>query len=248
MFESLFGAFSGRGGSARAGMTNQPGDDLEVPVSLPFLDAAKGTVRTLNITPIVDCTTCSGSGLKEGVTKSTCRTCGGSGTRTFAIQSGFQMASTCNACGGQGTIVPDGGACGPCRGQGKVRDSKSVEVRIPPGVDDGMRIRIPGKGDAPVMGSGRPGDLYVRINVLPSKTFKRQGSNLYQEVSVPFYTAILGGRARVQTLDREVEVKVPNGTQPGEEMVLRGRGVKKVNVRGDEHGDLIIRFGVTMPR
>jgi len=184
--------------------------------------------------------------MKEGMKKTTCGSCGGTGTRTFTIQSGFQMASTCASCGGSGSVAPPGSNCGTCAGVGKVRERRSVEVKIPPGVDDGMKIRIDGKGDAPLGGKGRTGDLFVRVNVIPSKTFTRQGSNIYQNVSVPFYTAILGGKAPVKTLDRDVEVRVPGGTQPGEEMVLRGKGVKKLYK--DEHGDLVVRFNVSMPR
>ena len=160
------------------------------------------------------------------------------------------MASTCATCGGSGSVAPPGSNCGTCAGVGKVRERRTIEVKVPPGVDDGMRIRLDGKGDAPLNGAGRsggtPGDLFVRINVQPSKVFTRQGSNLYQTVSVPFYTAILGGRAPVKTLDRDVEVRVPQGTQPGEEMVMRGRGVKKLY--RDDYGDLVVKFNVTMPR
>ncbi|KPV77032.1 uncharacterized protein RHOBADRAFT_51996 [Rhodotorula graminis WP1] len=247
IFESLFGAF-GRGGSAGGPRQTVPvGDDIEVSISVPFLDAAKGASRTIAISPVVDCHTCHGSGLREGMHKAQCGSCGGSGTRTFTIQSGFQMASTCSACGGSGSVAPPGSNCGTCAGVGKVRERRTVEVKIPPGVDDGMKIRLDGKGDAPLTAggstsakAGRNGDLFVRINVQPSKVFSRQGSNLYQNVHVPFYTAILGGRAPVKTLDRDVEVRVPQGTQPGEEMVLRGRGVKKLYK--DDHGDLVRRI------
>ncbi|BGP45313.1 mdj1 protein precursor [Rhodotorula kratochvilovae] len=245
IFESLFGAF-GRGGAAGPRQTTPIGDDIEVSIAVPFIDAAKGATRTIAVSPVVDCHTCHGSGMKEGMKKTSCASCGGSGTRTFTIQSGFQMASTCAACGGSGSVAPPGSNCGTCAGVGKVRERRTVEVKIPPGVDDGMKIRLDGKGDAPLGGKGRNGDLFVRINVQPSKVFSRQGSNLYQNVSVPFYTAILGGRAPVKTLDRDVEVRVPQGTQPGEEMVLRGRGVKKLYK--DDHGDLVVRFNVTMPR
>ncbi|BGO88817.1 mdj1 protein precursor [Rhodotorula toruloides] len=245
IFESLFGAF-GRGGAAGPRQTQPVGDDIDVSISVPFIQAAKGTSKTIQTSPVVDCHTCHGSGLREGMKKTTCGSCGGTGTRTFTIQSGFQMASTCAACGGSGSVAPPGSNCGTCAGVGKVRERRSVEVKIPPGVDDGMRIRLDGKGDAPIGGKGRNGDLFVRINVQPSKVFTRQGSNLYETVSVPFYTAILGGRAPVKTLDRDVEVKVPQGTQPGEEMVLRGRGVKKLYK--EEYGDLIVRFNVSMPR
>ena len=246
IFESLFGAFGGRGGQARQGQSQPVGEDIEVSISLPFVDAAKGTTRTVSVSPVVDCHTCHGGGLKDGAKKAPCRVCNGTGTRTFTIQSGFQMASTCNACGGAGEVAPEGSACGSCAGVGKVRERTTVEVKVPPGVDNGMKIRLDGKGDAPIGGKGRVGDLYVRVNVLPSKIFTRQGSNLYQDVPVPFYTAILGGRARVATLDKDVEVKVPNGTQPGEEMVLRGRGVKKLYK--EEYGDLVVKFNLTMPR
>lgn len=246
IFESLFGAFGGRGGSAGPRQTTPVGDDIEISLSIPFIDAAKGAARTVAISPVVDCHTCKGDGMKEGMKKTTCASCGGSGTRTFTIQSGFQMASTCAACGGSGSVAPPGSNCGTCAGVGKVRERRTVEVKIPPGVDDGMKIRIDGKGDAPLGGKGRTGDLFVRVNVIPSKVFTRQGSNIYQNVSVPFYTAILGGKAPVKTLDRDVEIRVPGGTQPGEEMVLRGKGVKKLYK--DEHGDLIVRFNVSMPR
>ncbi|GAA6029968.1 hypothetical protein JCM8097_009193 [Rhodosporidiobolus ruineniae] len=250
IFDSLFGAF-GRGGAAGPRQTVPVGDDIEVSVSVPFIDAAKGATRTVPISPVVDCHTCHGSGMKEGMKKTQCSSCGGTGTRTFTIQNGFQMASTCASCGGSGSVAPPGSNCGTCAGVGKVRERRTVEVKIPPGVDDGMRIRLDGKGDAPIGAApagikGRNGDLFVRVNVQPSKVFTRQGSNLYESVSVPFYTAILGGRAPVKTLDRDVEIKVPQGTQPGEEMVLRGRGVKKLYK--DEYGDLVVKFNVTMPR
>ncbi|GAA5887171.1 hypothetical protein JCM16303_002213 [Sporobolomyces ruberrimus] len=245
IFESLFGAF-GRGGTAGPRQQAPIGDDIEINLSIPFIDAAKGASRTVAISPVVDCHTCKGDGMKEGMKKTTCASCGGSGTRTFTIQSGFQMASTCASCGGSGSVAPPGSNCGTCAGVGKVRERRTVEVKIPPGVDDGMKIRIDGKGDAPLGGKGRTGDLFVRVNVVPSKVFTRQGSNIYQNVSVPFYTAILGGKAPVKTLDRDVEIRVPGGTQPGEEMVLRGKGVKKLYK--DEHGDLIVRFNVNMPR
>lgn len=127
-----------------------------------------------------------------------------------------------------------------------MRERKFEEVDVPAGVDQGMRIRINGKGDVPIQGKGRTGDLYIRINVQPSKIFRRQGSDLFEDVSIPFYTAILGGAARVATLDEDVQIKVLRGTQPGEEMVLKNRGVKKLNKT--ENGDLFVRFNVSIPR
>ncbi|TFY65273.1 hypothetical protein EVG20_g5657 [Dentipellis fragilis] len=233
LFEQLFGAFSGEG-------------DIEATVGVSFMDAAKGAKRTVNIHPVANCNTCSGSGLKAGAKRSTCPSCGGSGTRTFVIDNGFQMASTCPTCSGTGTAIPHGSQCGDCAGVGKVRTRKSVQVDIPAGVEDGMTIRIPNAGNAPVTGKGPAGDLLVRVNVAASKVFRRQGANLYHEARIPVHTALLGGRVRVPTLDGEVDVRVPGGTQQGEEMVLKGRGV--ASVMGRDKGDLFVTFFVQLPR
>ncbi|KAJ3718351.1 hypothetical protein C8R42DRAFT_585952 [Lentinula raphanica] len=242
LFEQLFSQF-GAGGRRRG---PQRGADLETYISISFLEACKGTTRKVTITPVTNCDTCSGSGLKAGAKRTTCTTCGGSGTRTFVIDSGFQMSSTCNACDGVGSTVPRSGQCGSCGGVGKVRTRKTVDVSIPPGVEDGMVIRIPNSGDAPISGTGLAGDLLVRLNVASSKQFQRQGSNLYHSVKIPLHTALLGGRVRVPTLDGDVDVRVPSGTQPGEEMKLRGRGVPRVD-RNDT-GDLFVTFSVVLPR
>lgn len=185
--------------------------------------------------------------MKKGAKKSTCGVCNGTGTRTFVIQSGFQMASTCPACGGAGTTVAPRDSCGDCDGLGRVKGRKTVDLKIPAGVDDGFKLRLDGAGDVPLSGSGSPGALYVRISVGPSRIWRRQGTNLYYPASIPFHTAVLGGKVRVPTLDGEVEIRVPSGTQVGEEMLLRGRGVPHLNRRG-EKGDLMVQFQVNMPR
>ncbi|THV06081.1 hypothetical protein K435DRAFT_744390 [Dendrothele bispora CBS 962.96] len=243
LFEQLFsGAFGGAGRSRAPSR----GADIDTTVTLSFLEACKGATRKVNISPVKDCNTCSGSGLKPGAKRTSCTTCGGTGTRTFVIDSGFQMASTCNTCDGVGSTIPRSGQCSTCGGVGKVRTRKTVDVSIPPGVEDGMTIRVPNEGDAPISGKGGAGDLLVRINVTRSKVFSRQGSNLYHEVKIPMHTALLGGRVRVPTLDGDVDVRVPNGTQPGEEMVLKGHGVPRVY--GGEKGDLFVTFSVVLPR
>ncbi|KAI0067749.1 DnaJ protein [Artomyces pyxidatus] len=247
LFEQIFGAFGGRGRSRGSPYPqNVPGADVEASVGVSFLDAAKGTSRTIHVTPVADCGTCTGSGLKAGAQRSTCPTCNGTGTRTFVIDSGFQMASTCPTCSGVGTVIPRGGQCGDCGGVGKVRKRKSVKVDIPAGIEDGMTIRVPNAGDAPMTGKGQTGDLLVRVNVASSKTFKRQGANLYHEARIPLHTALLGGRVRVPTLDGEVDVRIPGGTQQGEEMVLKSRGIPPVF--GGEKGDLFVTFAVQLPR
>ncbi|KAI0932556.1 hypothetical protein AcV7_000374 [Taiwanofungus camphoratus] len=248
LFEQLFGtAFgSGRGGTRGPSAEHMQGDSLQATIGVTFMEACKGTTRSINITPIVSCSTCSGTGLKAGAKRATCTECGGSGTRTFVIDSGFQMASTCPACHGVGSTVPRGSQCGECGGVGQVRIRKSVKVDVPAGVEDGMTIRIPNAGDAPLSGKGRSGDLLVRVNVAPSKVFQRQGANLHHEARIPLHIALLGGRVRVPTLDGDVDVRVPGGTQQGEEMVLKGRGVP--SVFGNDKGDLFVRFAVQLPR
>ncbi|CCM01632.1 uncharacterized protein FIBRA_03693 [Fibroporia radiculosa] len=242
LFNELFGAFGGR----RPRAEDIRGSNLEATIGVTFMEACKGTTHTVNVTPVVNCSTCSGTGLKTGAKRSTCTTCGGTGTRTFVIDSGFQMASTCGTCHGAGTTVPRGSQCGECQGMGQVRIRKSVKVDIPAGVEDGMTIRVPNAGDAPVSGKGRAGDLLVRVNVAASKQFRRQGANLHHEARIPLHTALLGGRVRVPTLDGDVDVRVPGGTQHGEEMVLKGRGAP--SVYGATTGDLFVAFMVQLPR
>lgn len=250
IFEGLFGAFGG-GGRTRGGQAGfageARGEDLDTSVTISFEEACRGTTRSVTIAPVERCSTCTGNGMKHGAKKRTCGVCNGTGTRTFVIQNGFQMASTCPACGGAGQSVAQGDECGTCEGVGRVRSRKTVEVKIPPGVDDGAKIRMDGAGDVPLQGSGPPGSLYVRIGVRPSKTWRRQGTNLYYPATVPFHTAILGGKVRVPTLDGDVDVRVPAGTQVGDEMLLRGRGVTSLLRRGDK-GDLLVQFEVTIPR
>ena len=130
LFETLFGAFGGAGPSARQ---NMRGSDLEASIGISFMEAAKGTSRTVNISPIVNCSPCSGTGLKKGAKRSTCTSCGGSGQRTFVLDTGFQMASTCPSCQGTGSTIPRGSQCGDCGGVGQVRTKKSVKVDIPAG-------------------------------------------------------------------------------------------------------------------
>lgn len=250
IFEGLFGAFGGGGGprASRAGFAGESrGEDLETTLNITFEEACRGTQKSVTIAPVERCSTCEGGGMKKGAKKRTCQVCNGTGTRTFVIQSGFQMASTCPACGGAGQSVAAGDECGTCEGVGRIRTRKTVDVKIPPGVDDGAKIRMDGQGDVPLQGPGPAGSLYVRIGVRPSKIWRRQGSNLYFPATVPFYTAILGGKVRVPTLDGEVDVRVPAGTQVGDEMLLRGRGVPSLMRRGDK-GDLLVQFEVTIPR
>jgi molecular chaperone DnaJ len=159
------------------------------------------------------------------------------------------MASTCQACGGAGSTIPRSARCGECDGVGRVKERKVVDVQIPEGVEDGMRVKLPGSGDAPLSANGPPGDLYVRVSVKPSTVFRRQGTTLYHDAKVPLHTALLGGRVRIPTLEGDVEVRVREGTQNGEEAVLKGRGIKSVyGHRGGERGDLVVGWKIQIPR
>lgn len=259
LFEQLFGgAFGGAGqnpfggggssfGGAGPRARHVRGDDLETTVTLSFTDACAGTKRKVTITPVVDCKPCSGSGLKPGEKKATCSTCRGTGQQAFQVQ-GMFMSSTCPTCHGTGTLIPRSSRCGECDGIGRVKEKREVEVDIPAGIEDGMKIKMPNEGDAPITGAGPSGDLYVRINVRPSPVFRRQGTNIYHDAKVPLQTALLGGRVRIPTLEGEVDVRVREGTQNGEEAVLKGRGVKSLYGRKSERGDLVVSWKIQIPR
>ncbi|KZT06338.1 uncharacterized protein LAESUDRAFT_679917 [Laetiporus sulphureus 93-53] len=248
LFEQIFGAFAGGAGRTRASgfAENMQGSDLEATVGVSFMDACTGTTRNIIVDAIVNCSKCGGTGLKAGAKRQTCTSCGGAGTTSYVLDNGFHMATTCPSCHGAGSTVPRGSQCVECAGHGRVRKKKQVKVDIPAGVEDGMTIRIPGAGDAPVSGAGRLGDLLVRVNVATSKEFRRQGANLHYEARIPLHIALLGGKVRVPALDGDVDVRVPRGTQHGEQMVLKGGGVS--SVFGGGKGDLFVTFSVQLPR
>lgn len=260
-FEDLFGAFTGQGRRGR-GSRQSPshedvlvGQDIEVQANISFMDAAKGTSKDIYITPKVKCGTCFGGGLKNGMSRSSCKRCGGSGTRVHFVQQGFQMASTCDACGGAGVVVPRGAECGTCNGSGTIRERKAVKVEIPGGVEDGMRLRVSGEGDAPPTGTaGNPdarstrGDLYVFIRVAQDSKFSRSGADVLYTASIPLTTAALGGEIKVPTLEGEVKIKVATGTGTGDSLTLGGMGMPKIGDRRRATGDLRIEFKVTMSK
>lgn len=262
-FEDLFGAFAG--GGKRGGRKSRTsfdensvyvGENIEVQANISFMDAAKGCTKEIFITPLVQCGTCKGNGLKKGANRERCRKCDGSGQRVQFIQPGFQMAVTCDACGGAGVTAPPGSSCGTCKGEGATRQRRSVRVDIPGGVEDGMRLRVSQEGDYPLTGKvehngtvmGEKGDLYVFIRVAPDSKFSRQGSDILYTASIPLTTAILGGEIAVPTLDGNVKVKVPTGTGTGETITLGGMGMSKINSRRGAKGDLKVEFKVSMPK
>ena len=246
-------ARGGRGGRSPFEQEIIIGDNIEVEAHISFMEAAKGGTKDIYIRPLVECGTCSGSGLKKGAKRSECKSCGGTGTRV-TVMGGFQMATTCSACGGSGVSIPRGSSCGTCGGDGAVRESKKVTVDIPGGIEDGMTLRINGGGDAPQTGraagaaGGTKGDLYVLVRVASDPKFKRTGSDILYTASIPLTTAVLGGEIKVPTLDGEVAVKVPTGSGTGDKVTLSGKGMKKLGGRRNATGDLRVEFKVQMPK
>ncbi|KAJ1731804.1 mdj1 protein precursor [Coemansia biformis] len=246
------GAFAGGGrgrgpGRSGGGGFMSVGEDMEAQVTVSFMEAVKGTQSTVVITPIVKCEPCGGQGAKKGARRETCKTCRGTGQAMFAM-GGFHVQQPCPACGGEGSTIKPKDRCSSCGGQGRVRERKPIVVDIPPGCDSGMRIRLQGAGNAPIEGEGPSGDLYVRVRVTPSKQFRRKGADIYYGLDLPFTTVILGGVARVPTVDGEVEVKIRPGTQPGDELRLRGKGVQRIDssTRGDQYLTLNVKLPTTL--
>ncbi|KAG2204984.1 hypothetical protein INT47_002608 [Mucor saturninus] len=254
IFSQFFGGgFNGRGGgfggAAGTGgadpFRHMSGEDIQVPLTIDFMEAVKGAKKKVTVNRVTTCQTCHGSGLKEGKKKTDCKVCHGSGTQTVQM-GGFHMQTSCQACGGAGSSIPHDAKCSTCDSIGKVKDHKTVEVKIPAGVDDNSRIRVPGAGDAPLKGEGPNGDLFVSLRIQPSKIFRRQESDVFYDAKVPFYKAILGGKIRIPTIDGDVEVKVPAGSQPNDNIALRGRGIQRL--RGSSRGDQIVQLKIELPR
>lgn len=249
-FEDIFGdifgdIFSGGGprGHARGGHRTraQRGADLKYDISLTLEEAVHGVTKEIQIPKAVTCKPCSGSGAKPGSKKTTCTTCQGAGQ--VRMQQGFfAVTQTCPTCHGEGEQISD--PCGSCGGQGRVRDTKTLSVKIPAGVDSNDRIRLSQEGEAGIHG-GPAGDLYVEVHVTPHPIFERDENNLYCEIPVSFITAALGGELEVPTLDGKVKLKIPPETQSGKMFRLRGKGVKAL--RSSQTGDLMCRVMVETP-
>ncbi|KAI9337577.1 hypothetical protein BDR26DRAFT_935643 [Obelidium mucronatum] len=245
-FEDLFRQFAGGGGAGSSGFAeSQYGRDVNVSSRITFMEAVKGTEKTISYQSVVSCEECSGSGVKKGHKKSSCGTCG------WQRPSGFHMSTTCSTCGGSGVHIPRSSMCKPCDGQGRVMTVKSATVNIPAGVDHGMKVRVSRKGDAPMSGDGPAGDLFVHLEVTPHPKFHRDGSDIFVSASVPLHMAILGGTIRVPTVDGDVDLKIAPGTQPEERKRLQKRGVVKVAGRGGsggDRGDQYVTIKIAIPR
>jgi molecular chaperone DnaJ len=240
IFGDVFGdIFSGggRGGGARA----HRGADLRYNLQVALEDAVAGTTVKIRVPTMVKCKGCNGSGAKKGTRPKSCSTCGGHGQ--VRMQQGFfSVQQTCPTCRGKGSVIDD--PCNVCHGSGRVQEHKTLSVKVPPGVDNGDRIRLAGEGEAGDSG-GPAGDLYVQVVVKDHKIFSREENNLFCDVPIGFGTAALGGVLEVPTLTGKVKLKIPAGTQTGKMFRMRGKGVKPV--RGGPIGDLICRVAVETP-
>ncbi|MCT1411603.1 molecular chaperone DnaJ [Corynebacterium sanguinis] len=235
----IFGGFFNRGGAAGRNARPTRGADVETEITLDFREAAKGTTIPVELTGDAPCTTCHGSGSKSGTT-TTCSQCSGSGY--LRENSGaFGMARPCPHCGGTGEIIED--PCTTCAGTGTVRRTRSITVRIPPGVIDGQKVRLAGQGEAGPNGTPA-GDLFVSVNVRPDPVFTRTGDDLEVTVPVSFSELALGGTVTVPTLDNPVKVKVPGNTPNGRTLRVKGRGVPK---KSGTAGDLLVTVEVAVP-
>ncbi len=237
-FADIFGGFGGFGGGRRVAR----GNDLEITVEIPFMDAAKGCKRDLDVERNSPCDECKGSGAKPGTQPQRCRTCQGRGQ--VAHQQGFFVISTtCRQCGGQGSIITE--KCSACSGTAHIPKKGVVSVTIPAGIDDGQKLRLSYQGDPAPASGGEPGDLYVHIRVQQDPRFVRDGDNLWVDTPLTFAEAALGTRISVPTPDGAEMIDVAPGTQPMMRQVLARRGLP--NVRGRGRGDLIVRFLVQVP-
>jgi len=239
VFGDIFGGAGGAGG--QQGNRAYRGADLRYNMTLSLEDAVAGTTVKIRVPTMVKCGTCSGTGAKKGTSPVKCSTCDGHGQ--VRMQQGFfSVQQTCPTCHGSGQEIKD--PCNACHGQGRVQEQKTLSVKIPPGVDNGDRIRLGGEGEAGEAG-GPAGDLYVQISVKKHAIFDRQDNNLYCEMPVDIVTAALGGVLEVPTLSGRVKLKIPAGSQSGKSFRLKGKGVK--SVRGGSVGDLMCSIAVEVP-
>ena len=235
----LFGGLFGRGAQTRPSRPRR-GNDLETETELDFMEATKGVAMPLRLTSPAPCTNCHGSGARPGTSPKVCPTCNGAGVIN-RNQGAFGFSEPCTECRGSGSIIEH--PCDECKGTGVTTRTRTINVRIPPGVEDGQRIRLAGQGEAGLRGAPS-GDLYVTVHVRPDKVFARDRDDLTVTVPVSFSELALGTTLSVPTLDGKVGVRVPKGTTDGRILRVRGRGVPK---RSGGQGDLLVTVKVAVP-
>ena len=241
-FGGIFSQMFGGAGGAR--QPNYQGEDISYRVEITLEEAAAGVKRQITVPTYEECDVCHGSGAKAGTKATTCSTCHGSGT-VHVRQAIFQIQQTCPTCGGTGKEIKE--PCLKCHGAGRVKASKTVEVNIPAGIDDGQRIRLTGEGEPGTHGAPN-GDLYIHVSVAPHKIFQRDPeipTDLHCELPISFATAALGGEVEVPTLNGRVKLNIPKETQTGRRMRVKGKGMK--SLRSSSMGDLYCHIVVETP-
>ncbi len=243
IFENIFGEFMGAGrGGARGGSSVQRGADLRYDLEITLEEAFHGKSEEVRVDVAAKCETCSGTGAKPGTSAKGCGTCHGHG-KVRAQQGFFVIERVCPTCHGKGEVISE--PCSDCRGEGRSERSKTLEVKIPPGVDEGTRIRMQGEGEAGARG-GPPGDLYIFLHVKRHALFQREGTTLFARAPISFSTAALGGSITVPGLDGQAhELRIPPGIQSGKQLRQRGAGMPVLNGRGQ--GDMVVQIDVETP-
>ena len=246
--ESIFETFFNRGGRRRDSNEPQQGDDLRYDLRVPFDVAVNGKEYTVEIPQLTACEKCSGSGAKAGSKPSTCSKCGGQGRVRMAqhtILGSFEQIVTCPACHGEGKVISD--PCPDCRGTGRVRKTNKVKVKVPAGVETGIRLKVAGAGNAGQRG-GPSGNLYIYIEVEDSGIFERDGQDLYSTATVSYAQAALGDSIQVQGAIGQIKVDIPAGTQPGATLRLRGKGLPSLNSFSGNRGDHYLKINISVPK
>jgi molecular chaperone DnaJ len=235
IFDQFFGGEGGQAGGAGRG------SDLRYDLEISLEEAARGVEKEISFRKLGECRHCSGSGAEPGSKKNTCPTCRGAGQVTTS-RGFFHVRQVCPTCHGSGSRFEK--ACAKCSGEGRVNETAKINVRIPPGVDTGSKLRSTGNGEAGVMG-GSAGDLYIVVHVKEHEVFERQGDDLFCEMPIKFTLATLGGTIQVPTMEGKATLKIPAGTQSGTTFRLKGRGMPQL--RGGAQGDQLIRVQVEVP-
>ena len=242
IFGDLFGEMFNVGGATHRGTRQQRGDDLRFDLTIDFEDAIFGAETEVKIRRLESCGACHGRGSTSGRGPGVCGQCQGRGQIRYQ-QGFFSVARACGACGGTGSVIGD--PCTTCHGETRVSNELKLNVKVPPGVEDGTRIRYAGEGDAG-RSAGPRGDLYVVLAIRPHDFFERESQDLHCVIPISFPQAALGAEIEIPGIDGPVNLKIPEGTQNGREVRVRGRGVPYLNDKG--HGDLVVKVLVQIPR
>ncbi len=241
VFRSIFG---GGGGFSGFGEERNRGQDLAYNLEITLEEAARGTEKEIEIPRTERCEVCSGSGAKPGTSAKICTRCGGEGKIQNMRKAGFAMyvqVTVCPLCKGKGRLIES--PCNNCHGSGLVRRRRKITVKVPMGIDEGTQLRLRGEGE--MVANGDPGDLYVVVHVKQNTQFMREGDDLWHIAFINYPQAALGAEISIPTLDGPTTIKIHPGTQPGETVTLRGKGMPRF--RGYGRGDLLIRIGISVP-